>query len=103
MSYSLDLRERAVKYVQDGGRQSDASHLFGVTTRTLYNWLHRDNLSPTIVKSRKCKLSKTALAAHIRDYPDALLRVRAKHFEVTPSGIWRSLHKMNIVKKNDEI
>lgn len=101
MTYSLDLRERAVQYVRDGGSQSEASRLFGVTTRTLYNWLHRDDLSPTIVTTRNRKLDKAALAAHVRTFPDALLRERAEHFNVHTNAIWVALGKMNIRKKND--
>ena len=99
--YSMDMRERAVKYVQDGGSQMEASRLFGVTRRTIYIWLHRKNLAPTIVKTRRRKLDKKALAAHVRNYPDALLRERAAHFGVQPSAVWVALGRMKIVKKND--
>ena len=103
MTYSLDLRERAVAYVRSGGSQSDASRLFNVTSRTLYNWLRREDLAPKKHGFRHRKLDKAALFAHVRDFPDALLRERAAHFGVSEVAIWKSLRQMKIVKKNDPL
>ena len=103
MTYSLDLRQRAVAFMESGGSQVEASRLFGVTTRTLYNWIHRDNLKPAAHGERQRKLDKTALRAHVRDYPDALLKERAAHFGVDPAAVCRMLKKMGIVKKNDPL
>jgi transposase len=101
MTYSIDLRQRAVAYVRGGGSQAQASRLFKVTSRSLYSWLKRDDLSPKPHGSRHRKLDKAALAAHVRDHPDALLRERAVHFNVSVPSLWAALRKMNIVKKND--
>lgn len=103
MTYDIDLRERVVKYVHNGGSQMEAVRLFEVDRKTIYHWLRREDLSPTVVKTRERKLDKSALAAHVRDYPDALLRERSEHFGVTPSAIWRSIRRLNIRKKNDEV
>ena len=101
MTYSIDLRERAVAYVRSGGSQAEASRLFKVTSRSIYNWLRRDSLSPKPHGPRRRKLDKAALAEHVRDYPDALLRERAAHFGVQINSVWVALKQMNIVKKND--
>ena len=101
MTYSVDLRKRAVAYVRSGGSQADASRIFKVTSRSIYNWLQRDELSPKPHGSRCRKLDKQALADHVRDFPDALLRERAAHFNVSVPSVWAALRKMNIVKKND--
>lgn len=101
MSYSIDLRVRVVDYVRNGGLRSEASRLFGVDRKSIYNWLQRDDLSPKSHGSRHRKLNKQALADHVRDFPDALLRERAAHFNVSVPSLWAALRKMNIVKKND--
>jgi hypothetical protein len=44
-------------------------------------------------------LDKAALAAHVRDFPEALLRERAAHFGVTINAIWVALKKLAISKK----
>ncbi len=101
MSYSMDLRERTVKFVRDGGSQVEASQVFGVSRKTIFNWLHRSNLTPSPRRVRKGKIDKLKLVSHVQAYPDRLLRERAEEFGVTPSGMWRALKQLRISKKND--
>ena len=103
MSYSIDLRERVLDYVRGGGSQVEASRIFRVTRKTIYNWLQRETLSPKPHGSRHRKIDKQALAEHVRDYPDALLRERALIFGVDPSCISRALKRLNFTKKNDSL
>ena len=103
MSYSVDLRERVVSYVRNGGSATEAARLFEVGRTTLYRWLGSPDLRPKPAKERRRKLDKMALAAHVRDFPDALLRDRAAHFGVAINAIWVALKKLSITKKNDEV
>jgi putative transposase len=103
LSYSVDLRERVVSYVRGGGSRADASRLFQVGRTTLYHWLNATDLHPRPAKERRRKLDKAALAAHVRDYPDALLRERAAYFGVRINAVWMALKKLKITKKNDAI
>ncbi len=103
MTYSLDLRERAVSYVRTGGAQVEACRLFGIGRKTLYNWLHAQDLRPRPSGPRRRKLDKALLAAHVRDYPDALLRERAAAFGVHINAIWVALRQMKISKKNSAL
>lgn len=103
MSYSVDLRERVVGYVRSGGSPNIAAKIFKVGRSTIYRWLVAPDLSPRPAKERKRKLDKSALAAHVRDFPDLLLRERAVYFGVTVNSIWSALKKLKITKKNDEI
>lgn len=103
MSYSVDLRVQAVKFVAEGGRQIEASRVFGVSRKTIYNWLSSDDLTPHPSKSRQGKLDTSKLVAHVREHPDALLRERAATFKVTPSGMWRALRRLGMRKKNDAL
>lgn len=103
MTYSLDFRMRAVSYVESGGRKSDACRLFSIDPKTLYHWLGREDLRPDPATTRQRKLDKEALKVHVRDYPDALLKERADHFDVSAVAIWKALKQMRIVKKNDAL
>ena len=103
MTYSVDLRERAVGYVLSGGSQAEASRVYSVSTRTLFNWLRAEDLRPKVCGPRQRKLDKAALAAHVREYPDALLRERATHFGVSTQAIWYALRAMGVRKKNNEV
>ena len=103
MSYSVDLRECAVGYVRGGGGLAQAARLFQISRTTLYRWLGAPDLRPKPAKERRRKLDKAALAAHVRDFPEALLRERAAHFGVTINAIWVALKKLAITKKNDPV
>lgn len=103
MSYSMDLRERTVKFVRDGGSRTEASRLFGIDRKTIFHWLHRSDLSPTPRRIRKGKIDKLKLVSHVQVHPDTLLRERAAEFGVTPSGMWRALTRLRISKKNDAV
>lgn len=103
MSYSVDLRERAVSFVRGGGSRAQAAALFQVGRTTLYRWLNATDLHPRPAKERRRKLDKVALAAHVRDFPDALLKERAAHFGVHINAIWVALKKLKVTKKNDAL
>lgn len=103
MSYSLDIRQRAVFQVAEGMARADVCRLFKIAPKTLYNWLHAKDLQSKPARTRRRKIDKQALIAHVRDYPDALLRERAEKFDVDPSAIHYALRKMKIVKKNDAL
>ena len=103
MSYSIDLRERVVNYVQAGGSQVEAARVFGVTRRTIYNWMQREDLTPVHRETRRRKIDRAALAAHVRELPDAYLRERAAHFGVSTPSLWAALRRLKIVKKNDTL
>ena len=102
MSYSSDLRSSVIRYVRDGGSQTDASRIFGISRKTIYRWLQLpDDFSGYRRKTYRSKLDKQALADDVQRYPDDYLRERAKRFGVTPQTIWYALKQLNIVKKND--
>jgi transposase len=103
MAYSIDLRERVLYYVRAGGSRSEASLLFGVDRKTIYHWMKSKDLTPRYKETRQRKLDKVALMAHVRDYPDAFLRERAAHFDVSHQAVWMALRHLDVVKKNDEV
>ncbi len=61
MPYSMDLRTRVVKFVREGGSKAEAARHFQVCPATVYNWLNREDLCPTLVKRRRRKLDWSAL------------------------------------------
>ncbi|MBF0426628.1 MAG: hypothetical protein HQL66_12505 [Magnetococcales bacterium] len=96
--YQIDLRECVIAFEKNGGRKSDAVRIFNVGRRTIYNWLARPELAPTVRGSHDRKLKKKELAAHVQAFPDAFLRERAQHFGVCASTVSAALQKMEIRK-----
>ena len=63
------------------------------------DWCRRKNLTPAPQQGRKRKLDSLALARHIQENPDALLRERAQHFGVHTSAIGYAQKQMKLTRK----
>ena len=79
MSYSYDLRWRAVRYVEEGGRITVAARLFGVHRQTVQGWVRlargdglREARKPGPRGGRK--VTETALHSALLARPDAKLK-----------------------------
>lgn len=99
MPYSLDLRERVVNFVEEGGSVSKAAQQYKVSRATIYRWLGREDLKPTPVTRRKRKLDWEALKQDVEQHPDSKLVERAQKFGVRASAIFYALRKMKITRK----
>ena len=99
MPYSLDLRKRVVEYMEKGGSATKAAKIYQVGRATIYCWLGRENLAPTVVERRNRKLDWKALAKDVEENPNDRLITRAKKFGVHPSAICYALKKMEITRK----
>jgi transposase len=100
MTYSVDFRKKVVAFVRDGGGQAEAARRFDISLWCVRDWLARKDLQPQQQGvPRRRKLDKEALRAHVRDYPDALLRERAVHFGVYMNAIHVALKQMKLTHK----
>jgi transposase len=52
MAYSLDLRQKVIDYIENGGRVTKAPQVFGIRRASIYRWLERKELVATKVKYR---------------------------------------------------
>lgn len=101
MTYSVDLRKKVLKFVQNGGSKAEASRLFGVARSCVYDWLSRKDLRPKKQGRRKRKLDWAALERHIEEHPDLLLRERAAHFGVRMYSLQYACTQMRISHKKN--
>jgi transposase len=101
MSYGIDLRERVVAFVREGGSKAEAVRRFRVSRKCIYNWLGCLTLEPKKHGRRRRKLDWPKLKQHVEDYPDALLRERALAFGVRISSIEYALKEMEISHKKN--
>lgn len=103
MAYSLDLRERAVRFIQNGGRVSEAVEKYEVSESSIRRWLKRKDLRPTQVKHRRRKLDWEALGKDVEQNPNARQIDRAKKFGVRINAISYALKRMKITRKKKEL
>lgn len=101
MTYSVDLRERVVAFIREGGSKTEAAKRFGVHRITVYSWIKAKSLEPKKHGRRKRKLDWAALQKDINEHPDKMLKERAAAFGVAINAIWYAAHEMkNSNKKN---
>ena len=86
MTYSLDLRKKAVEYLDAVGNREKVVEAFNISLRRLEGWiLRRDEnyLPPKQRKSSPSKIDDQQLRLFVREHPDAYLRKIAEKFGTT--------------------
>jgi len=102
MTYSEDLRQKAIGYVESGHTQIEAATVFGVTSRTIWNWIQRKKnglLKPKSYERPPRKINTERLIQFLKENPDAYLREIAEEFQVDPSAIFYACKRLNITLK----
>jgi transposase len=106
-AYSIDLRERAVGYVLDGGDREDACGIFRIGIATLQRWISQSkqtgDLSPKPLGSRPWKLDHDAIVKYVENGGDYTLQEIAEHFETGKSAIDYILRKHRITRKKNHV
>ena len=108
MEYSLDLRERVIAYIEQGGKKVDASVLFNVSHPTINKWikLKKETGSlkkPPLPPRSWRKIDPAILIAHVDTNPDDLLSDYADHLNVSNSGVWRALDRLKYTRKKRQL
>lgn len=101
MRYSTDLRKGVLDFVDAGGSKCEADRIFKVSRRTIYNGLAAEDpfaCQKPGPKGPRC-IDEQALREDVANFPDATLAERAKHFGVSPNGIFYALARGNITRK----
>lgn len=102
MTHSVDLRERVVAFVKEGGSKSEAARRFKVSRWCVYDWLDRETLEPA---KQGCpspwKLSPEVLEAHVAQYPDAYQHERAMALGVSNYVVWYGLKRLKLSRKKN--
>ena len=71
MPYSLDLRQKVINFVENGGTITKAAHTFGIGRASIYRWLSPPKLSATKVKNRRKKLDWKELEKDVKQNPES--------------------------------
>lgn len=101
MRCSNDIRRRVLKFVAEGGSQTEAARRFQVSRKSIYNWLTKpDSLihqKPGPKKPRK--IDHDALRKAIEKNPDRMLKEYAKEFGVSDVAIWKACKRLGLPRK----
>ena len=104
MEYSLDLRERVIAYIEQGGKKADACVLFMVSCPTINKWIKLKKetgslKAPPLPPRSWRKINPETLIAQINEEPDRSLSDYAVSFGASNSGISRALKRINFTRK----
>lgn len=108
MSYSVDLRKRVLDFIESGGSKVEASHLFKVSLKSVFNWVRQKrregNLEVKIRALGGYKINEDQLRAYVEQHPDHYLREIASALGFSTSGIKSALKRLKIsYKKNSTL
>ena len=87
MTYSLDVRQKVIYYIESGGKIAEAAKVFGIGRASIYRWLEREKLEATKVKHRHRKLDWKELEKYIKENPEVKLKLIAEKFRVSRTAI----------------
>lgn len=101
--YSLDLREKVIKYLKSGKSQSSASKLFMLNPSTVNRWWLRYNkeghYTPRTRVGRIPRLSLLEVNSYIESNPNFKSSEMGAHFGMTGAGALYWLKKLGFSYK----
>jgi len=105
MSYSKDLRERAVKYYISGHTLKETGEVSGAGINTISQWVKKyketGDLSNKLLKRGFKKIDPEKLILFLEENPDAFLKETAEEFECSTEAVRKALKKLGITRKKD--
>ena len=101
--YSLDLREKVIKFIMAGNSQTEAAKIFSLNLSTVNRWYLRyrkeGNCNPRKRPGAKSKIDKESLKAYINKNPNATLQEISSEYGVSLWGIYYWLKKLGFSYK----
>ena len=102
MTYSLDLREKALEYLDKIGNRQKVVEAFDISLRTLERWIRRrreNSLPPKQRRSSPSKIDDQKLRLFVQEHPDFYLREIAKSFGATLQAVFYACRRLKISLK----
>ena len=105
--YSIELRTRALAYLDKGEKRQKVCEVFGISLKTLFNWIKLRSVTGDIqIKPRPLirstrKLHEKDLLAYLEKYPDHYNKEIAEAFGVKASSVFGALKKFGITRKKN--
>lgn len=102
MAYSVELKQKALDYLEACGNINQVATAFGVDRSTIRAWVKKKqsgNLACGSGGYRYSKIDKEQLLSFIQNKPDAYLYEIAQAFDCSSVAVFKTLKRMNITLK----
>ena len=103
MSYSKDLRERAVSYRMEGHTLEETAKLFKISKTAVGNWVKKyketGDLSDKELHRKAKKLPPEELLAYVKEHPDAFQEEIGKAFGCSDVAVSKAFKRLGITRK----
>jgi transposase len=102
MSYSTDLREKALEY-RTAHTQAETSETFGISVSAVKTWQklqkEQGNLEKKELERKGRKIKKEALEKDVEEYPDDFNYERAARFRCSAEAIREAMKRHKLTRK----
>jgi transposase len=96
--YSIDLRNKVIKFIQSGKSQKEASSTFNIHKNTINRWVKRlqaeGHYKAKTRLGKKSKVDLVSLESHIKAFPSSKLKDIGNVFNISAWHVSRLLHKL---------
>ena len=106
MAYSIDIKQKALDYLDRCGCINEVATAFAVDRSTIRSWVKKrqsGNLACASGGYRHSKIDKQKLLELIKENPEAYLDEIAKEFNCSAVAVFNALKKMNISLKKRQV
>jgi len=105
MSYSKDLRERAIQAYRNGNSKVKVTEMFGLGANTLRDWeileAETGALENRPLDRSPYKIDREKLLAYYKEHPDSTNKETAIAFDCSVSGIRSAKAALKITRKKN--
>jgi transposase len=101
-AYSLDLRNKVISFISQGGSKREAAKMFDIGEDTIYRWKRLNKLGDISAKKRKdfpTKIPLETLRKYVEKHPDHILKEIGQAVGLSASNVWKHLKKLDLTRK----
>jgi transposase len=102
-AYSVDLREKVIKYLEQNNSKKSASKLFNIGESTIQRWISQYKKQGHIKPRKRLyafrRIDPEELKKFLDENPDLFLFEIAQHFSVTLQAIFYACKRLKITRK----
>jgi len=101
-AYSLDLRNKVISFISQGGSKREAAKMFDIGEDTIYRWMRLNKLGDLSAKKRTdfpTKIPLETLRKYVEKHPDHILKEIGQAVGLSASNVWKHLKKLDLTRK----